>query len=195
MPDNVPPKVLELGCGMRPTPGALHHDRIAHSPHVDIAHDLNQLPWPWVDETFDEVIAFDVLEHLTLEVPEWLDEVWRILRPAGRLWLRLPAFDNPVSYRDPTHKHLFHEETFYYWQPGHPLHDHYGHFYFAEARRWWAVAQVQRVNPDPRYGIGDLFFELHKRPAVLEEGHDDEALQQANPQRAPPPEVTMKEAE
>ena len=46
-------RVLELGCGVRPTPGALHHDRIAHSPHVDIAHDLNELPWPWVDEAFE----------------------------------------------------------------------------------------------------------------------------------------------
>ena len=188
------PVVLELGCGVRPTAGAIHHDRIAHSPHVDVAHDLNRLPWPWADEAFDEVLAFDVLEHLTLEVVQWLDETWRILRPGGRLRLRLPAFDNPVSYRDPTHKKVFHDETFYYWQPGHPLHEHYGHFYFAEAGRWWTVARIERANPDPRYGIGDLVFELHKRAATGTEGRGQEVEDQANPQRAPPSEVVTKEA-
>jgi len=114
MANNSTPVVLELGCGVRPTAGAIHHDRIAHSAHVDVAHDLNQLPWPWANEAFDEVLAFDVLEHLMLDVADWLNEAWRILRPGGRLRLRLPAFDNPVSYRDPTHKRVFHDETFYY---------------------------------------------------------------------------------
>lgn len=157
-----PSVVLELGCGVRPTPGAIHHDRIIHSPHVDVAHDLDVLPWPWPDESFDEIIAFDVLEHLKLEVAQWLDEAWRILHPGGMLRLRLPAFDNPVSFRDPTHQRLFHEETFYYWQPGHPLHENYGRFYFAESGRWWDVTYVARVNPDSRYGIGDLAVELRK---------------------------------
>jgi len=160
-------KVLELGCGVRPTPGALHHDRIAHSAHVDVAHDLDTLPWPWPDGSFDEIIAFDVLEHLKLEVAQWLDEAWRILCPGGQLRLRLPAFDNPVSFRDPTHQRLFHEETFYYWQPGHPLHENYGRFYFAESGRWWDVTHVARVNPDSRYGIGDLAVELRKRGAAF----------------------------
>jgi len=160
MPEVLP--TLELGCGMRPTPNALHHDRISHSAHVDVAHDLDVLPWPWPDELFQTILAFDVLEHLHLEVAEWLNEAWRILQNGGELELRLPAFDNPVSYRDPTHRRVFHDETFYYWQPGHPLHQDYGRVYYAEAQRWWQVVSVSRANPDVRYGIGDLFVVLRK---------------------------------
>lgn len=172
------PAVLELGCGMRPTPGALHHDRTRHSPHVDVAHDLDRLPWPWADDAFDLVLALDVMEHLHLEVAAWLDEAWRLLRPHGQLYLRLPAWDNPVSYRDPTHVRLFHEESFYYWQPGHALHQDYGRVYFGATARWWEVLSVARVNADPRYGIGDLAVRLRKRPA--------EGESQGQPVQPPP---------
>ena len=37
---------LELGCGVSPTPGYVHHDRIKHAKHVDVAWDLRDYPWP-----------------------------------------------------------------------------------------------------------------------------------------------------
>lgn len=155
-------RVLQLGCGVRPLEGgAVNHDRVKHAPHVDVAHDLNILPWPWDDEQFTKVIALDVLEHLKLDVEEWLAECWRILEPDGELVMRLPAWDNPVSHRDPTHVRFFHEETFDYWDPGKPLHRDYGHYYFTK-QCWWRVESVERVNADPRYGIGDLGFVLRK---------------------------------
>lgn len=156
-------QVLQLGAGMRPMDGATNHDRIAHAPWIAIAHNLNLIPWPWDDAAWDEVVALDVCEHLTLPVQAWLDECWRILRPDGQLVLRLPAWDNPVSHRDVTHQRLFHEESFHYWWPDHALWQNYGHFYYAESARWWTVERVERVNPDPRYGIGDLGFVLRKR--------------------------------
>lgn len=147
---------LELGCGVHPTPGAVHHDRIKHSPHVDLAFDLDNLPWPLPNEAFEKVIALDVMEHLRLEVREWLDECWRILKPGGLLVLRLPAFDNPVSWRDPTHRRVFHPETFDYWDRRKPLHQDYGFFYFAESGKWWEVQTVERVNG------GDFGYVLKK---------------------------------
>ena len=154
---------LELGCGKRPTPGYVHHDRTWHSGHIDVAHDLDRLPWPWADGEVTELLALDVLEHLRLEVNEWLDECHRILASGGVLTMRLPAWDNPVSYRDSTHRKVFHEETFDFWDPDKHLWQWYGSFYYAEANRWWAVESVRRVNPDLRYGVGDLRFELRKR--------------------------------
>ncbi len=67
--------------------------------------------------------------------------------------------------RCPTHRRVFQDETFYYWQPGHPLHEDYGRIYFAEAGRWWQVESVARDNADPRYGVGDLCVLLRKRAA------------------------------
>lgn len=47
---------LELGCGANPTPGYVHHDRIKHSDHVDLAWDLRRFPWPFLEK--DGAIVF-----------------------------------------------------------------------------------------------------------------------------------------
>lgn len=152
---------LQLGAGNRPLKDALNHDRTAHAPHIDIAHDLDCLPWPFPTAEFDRVIALDVMEHLRLDVQEWLDECWRILKPNGELVLRLPAWNNPVSYRDPTHRRLFHEETFHYWDKRMALHRDYGAFYFGEGyNKWWEIQRVERTNPPAP--TGDLGFVLKK---------------------------------
>jgi hypothetical protein len=65
------PDRLELGCGKAPTLGYVHHDRAAH---VDVAHDLDVLPWPWPDGAFTEILGLDVFEHLHLMPAAWLRE-------------------------------------------------------------------------------------------------------------------------
>jgi SAM-dependent methyltransferase len=121
---------LELGCGGAPTPGYLHHDRKAHSPWVDVAHDLDLLPWPWPDGAFEEVLALDVFEHLKLMPGEWMAECYRVLAPGGRLRLRVPVFGSPWHVIDPTHVRGFHPLNFAYFVRGHELYDKYGRFYF-----------------------------------------------------------------
>lgn len=152
--------LLHLGCGNRPIAGATNHDRTAHAPHVDIAHDLDALPWPFEDASYDQITAHDVMEHLRIDVQGWLDECWRILKPGGALVLRLPAWNNPVSWRDPTHRRVYHEETFNYWDARMALYRDYGSFYFAESNRWWEIERVERVNPPTP--TGDLGFVLKK---------------------------------
>ena len=157
---------LELGCGKRPTPGYLHHDKIRHGDWINVTHDLEQLPWPWEDGQFEEIIALDVMEHLRLEVSDWLDEFWRILKDRGLLTLRLPAWDNPLSFRDPTHRRVFHEESFEYWDPGKQLYRDFGSFYFSASNRWWKVQQVKRcvgVDDGKSQGVRDLCYLLRKR--------------------------------
>ena len=153
---------LDLGCGSDPRSGWVNHDRTGHAPYVAVAHDLNALPWPWPDASADEISALDVMEHLKLDVQQWLDECWRILRPNRSLYLRVPAWDNPVSYRDPTHRRVFHEETFDYWDRRSSLWLGYGRFYFAESNRWWRVERVERCNPARPEWPGDLCFRLVK---------------------------------
>lgn len=148
---------LELGSGVHPTPGAIHHDRIKHADYIDLAFDLDVLPWPISDEAHDKIIALDVMEHLRLDINIWLNECWRILKPGGLLILRLPAYNNPVSWRDPTHRRVFHPETFDYWDKSKPLYQDYGHFYFYEAAKWWKIETV-----DTNTNGGDLGFVLRK---------------------------------
>jgi SAM-dependent methyltransferase len=146
---------LELGVGMKPLfTDSLHHDRIMHSSHVHIAHDLEKLPWPFGQ--FDEIWAIDVMEHLRLDPQKWLDECHRHLTSGGRLEIRVPAWDNPLSYRDPTHRRVFHEESFYYWDPRTDLYADFGRYYFAESALWWNVQEVRREANDIRVSLVKL---------------------------------------
>jgi len=147
--------ILELGVGRHPVtiPPVVWHDRIKHSDHIDVAWDLEEFPWPWKDEEFEKIVAVDVFEHLALETPQWLDECWRILEPQGVLDMRLPAWDNPLSYRDPTHRRVFHEETFYYWDKRTDLFRDFGSYYFEESDKWWRCERIMREHTDLRFTL------------------------------------------
>jgi len=145
-------RVLQLGCGVRPIEGAVNHDRERHHDYVDVAHDLDILPWPWADESFDRIIALDVMEHLKLDVQQWLDECWRVLVPDGVLVLRLPAWDHECSHRDPTHRLFAHPEMFHYWDRHTQLYRDYGSYYFARSNRWWRVESVEPRDAGANWG-------------------------------------------
>lgn len=74
----------------------------------DIVHDLNILPYPFEDNTFDEIHAYQVLEHLGKQ-GDWkfffdqFAELWRILKPGGLLIATVPAWDSPWAWGDPGH--------------------------------------------------------------------------------------------
>jgi len=63
--------ILDVGCGTAKINGAIGIDR-AKLPGVDIVHDLNDLPWPFENDSFDEVYMNDIIEHLddTIKVME-----------------------------------------------------------------------------------------------------------------------------
>jgi len=145
---------IELGCGNHPVQGYVHHDRWKHSPHVDLAFELEVMPWPLGDSSVDALLATDVFEHLKLDVQVWLDECHRVLRPGGELSFRLPAYDNPYSWRDPTHQRVFHPESFLYWCPGAKgtVWRDFGRYYFGpDYTKWWIQRSVARECNDLRF--------------------------------------------
>lgn len=129
---------LVLGCGNRPYPGAVNHDRVQFAPHVDVAWDLNVFPWPWEDDSFDEVIAEDLVEHLN-DFIQFFDECWRILRRGGRVRVRVPRWDSMNVHIDPTHKRGYHVRSFDYLDPR----THYGKFYGMYTGRKWHIVDIQ----------------------------------------------------
>jgi hypothetical protein len=147
---------VELGCGNKPLDGFLHCDTWKHSPHVDKAFDLEQLPWELESGSVSELRAIDVFEHLRLDVREWLDECWRVLESGGCLDMRLPAWDNPYSWRDPTHRRVFHPETFLYWCPDAPgtVWRDFGRYYWgSDYSKWWKQESVKREFNDLRFRL------------------------------------------
>lgn len=105
-------RTLILGCGNFPgesKPGSevVNHDRTKHRPGIDVAHDLNQMPWPWDDHTFDRLVALSVLEHLDRDLLTSLNECHRLLVAGGRLTIKLPLQSAYNAYDDPTHRWFF----------------------------------------------------------------------------------------
>lgn len=80
-----------------------------HSP--DVVHDLEDLPWPFADDTFDEVHAYEVLEHLGRQ-GDWrsffahFSELWRILKPGGYLAATTPSWKSLWAWGDPSHTRI-----------------------------------------------------------------------------------------
>ena len=141
---------LNLGCGNRPLLGAHNHDRRKHAPFVDTAHDLNQVPWPWPDGTFERVVAEDVLEHLD-DVVGFMDEAHRILKPGGLLRVRVPHYRSENAAIDPTHRRGFHPRSLeFFTEEGHGLHTAY------TDRRWRVLRQWEEHIP----GGPNLLWEL-----------------------------------
>jgi len=98
---------LNIGCGLHPHEKMINHDRTKHHDFVDVAHDLNILPWPFDDNSFDFIQALAVFEHLDIDLVASLNECHRILKPGGRIRLKLPLQDGHNAYDDPTHRWFF----------------------------------------------------------------------------------------
>ena len=82
---------LNIGCGqdIRPSSEGWINADIRGVPGTDVVADARHLPCE--DGTFEEVLAYDLLEHVSLfDVPVMLREWRRVLRPDGILRLRVP---------------------------------------------------------------------------------------------------------
>lgn len=97
---------LNLGCGNKPIDGFVNHDLTKHSPYVDVAWDLNDLPWPWEDESFEKIAALSVLEHLRQRLLDSMNELWRLLAPGGVAVIKLPFWKANLTWEDLTHLHM-----------------------------------------------------------------------------------------
>jgi len=70
---------------------------------ADVLHDLREIPYPFVDDAFDEVVGRHVIEHVE-NVLDVVAELHRIARPGGVIKLLAPHYTNPDWPTDPTHR-------------------------------------------------------------------------------------------
>jgi SAM-dependent methyltransferase len=84
--------------------------RNGFSPLSDIVHNLEQHPLPFPDDYFDEMAAYDVLEHIGRQ-GDWkgffdeFAEYWRILKPGGEFGILVPVGQD--YHADPGHTRFF----------------------------------------------------------------------------------------
>jgi len=115
---------LEVGCGNSKRKGYIGMD-IANLDGVDIVHDMNIAPWPFENDTFEEIIFDDVLEH-SKDLLVVLSEVYRISKNGCKIKISVPHFSSDNMYTDPTHTIFFSSRSFSYFDKSqNPKHGFY----------------------------------------------------------------------
>ena len=102
-------KLLDLGCGIRKRAGAVGVD-IMSNDVVDVVHDLNQYPYPFLDDQFEDILLDNSIEHLD-DIVLTMEELFRISKDGARIVIRVPYFRSHWAM-DPTHKHYFAAHAF-----------------------------------------------------------------------------------
>lgn len=122
---------LNICCADKLLEGYLNVDRIAQPPgasmfwnhpcevggHAFMKVNLAKAPWPWPDNTFDEVFAYDALEHLPDQILT-MNEVWRVLKPGGQFNIDVPTTDGRAAWQDPGHVSFWNRNNFWYYEVG-----------------------------------------------------------------------------
>lgn len=86
------------------------------SCNPDVVHDLDVLPYPFEDNSFDEIHAYEVLEHCGKQ-GDWkfffgqFHELWRMLKPNGLLVATCPMHDSPWAWGDPGHTRVITKQS------------------------------------------------------------------------------------
>lgn len=114
---------INLGAGHDIRPGWVNVDHLPLKG-IDKVHNLIKLPWPFEDESADEIRAMDVLEHLPNHTPDYkpmyvafIEECHRILVPGGELFIQTPGWDAEFLWIDPTHVRGFDEQSMDFFDP------------------------------------------------------------------------------
>ena len=94
---------LNLGSGQHPLDGYVNVDKFG-SP--DVVWDLEQFPWPWDDNSVDEVLMQHVLEHVGASAETYfriVKELYRVCRDGATVRIIVPHPRHDDYLGDPTH--------------------------------------------------------------------------------------------
>lgn len=94
---------LNLGSGSKRLPGYLNVDK-AGDP--EFRWDLESTPWPWPDNSVEEILLVHVLEHLGETSKSYfaiLREIYRVCRAGATIKILVPHPRHDDFLNDPTH--------------------------------------------------------------------------------------------
>lgn len=98
---------LNLGCGFqqRRDGNWVNVDKYSDC-HPDMVWDLEQFPWPWEDNSVDEVLLKDCLEHLGQQTHCFLkimQELYRVCKDGAIINIVVPHPLHDDFFGDPSH--------------------------------------------------------------------------------------------
>lgn len=115
--------ILNLGAGKVRIPNSINVDLVNVPGYTDLVHDLDETPYPFKNNSVDEIHLYHVLEHLKDPLKK-IEEMHRILKVGGTLYLRVPHFSSLGAFTDLTHIRPFAYSSFDCLEK-----HHYHHFY------------------------------------------------------------------
>jgi len=160
-------KRLHLGCGKTILAGWVNLDLLP-GQGVDVVADLDkcgEVPLPFESDTFDELLAAHVFEHIRNPLP-FMQELHRVAKGGAKAVFRVPYGSSDDAFEDPTHVRRCFMNTFgYFSQPFYWRAD-YGY------RGDWKTERIRLMVSKKRYQGKDLNAVLeevmHLRNVVLE---------------------------
>lgn len=130
---------INLGCGRLKKDGYINIDKTQYidgrgNKMVDNVVDVEKEALPFADNSIDEILADNVLEHIG-NIEFVLNECHRVLKKEGKMVGIVPLAGTVEDFKDITHKRHFIKETFSYIcgvgeamanRPYHPRYADYG---------------------------------------------------------------------
>ncbi len=100
---------LNLGCRTDVLPGwtNLDYDKSPNSDdmkNVQVNHNLDVFPYPFKDNSVEEIRFWNVLEHLK-EPKNVMSEIHRICKNGAKVHLKIPHFSQGGMWGDETHRY------------------------------------------------------------------------------------------
>jgi hypothetical protein len=96
---------LNLGCGFKKLPGYVNVD-LSSVCEPDQVFDLENTPWPWENDSVEEIMLDNVLEHLGQTSQAYLaiiKELYRICQAGAKISIKVPHHRHDSAVSDPTH--------------------------------------------------------------------------------------------
>ena len=138
---------------------------------VDLVQDLEKFPWAIPSESFNTAVANHVVEHIQPThgiFINFMNEVWRVLKPNGEFLIGAPYATSSGMFRDPTHCNFINEETWSYFDPDDLFYK--GGLYHIYAPLPW------RIKINTWHSTGNIEVVLVKRDIIPEYKVDSEYL-------------------
>ena len=110
------PIKLNVACGQTRMEGFIGIDKVK-TEATDIVQDLEAYPWPFEDNSVDEILCSHYVEHVR-DLIRFVDEIHRIMKQGAKATIIAPYYANMRSVQDPTHVRSICEATFLYFNKG-----------------------------------------------------------------------------
>jgi len=149
-------RILDVGCGINKLAGAIGIDRNPAS-RADVICDLDRIPYPFRDSSFDKLQAIHVIEHVS-DVIRTMEEFHRLVGAGGEVFIVTPHYTDFSSFCDPTHRWHLNSFSLRYFGENHGGFGYYTGARFEEVSvrvkllaLWRYLGFELAVNASPRF--------------------------------------------